>query len=196
MLRGRPAHRLRRAGAERGRLPVDPEAGLPGRRADRRHGGLPQRAQDQGHAHRDEVRHGRGRGGVRRRWRTARSGRELDAYPERLQASWVWDELLPACATSARPSTGACGRLAYSALDTYVLRGKAPWTLRHQADHETLKPAAECQADRLPASPTASSPSTGSPRCSCRTPTTRRTSRRTCGCKDPSVAERVNLAGL
>ena len=35
--------------------------------------------------------------------------------------------------------------MAYSALDTYVLRGKAPWTLRHRPDHLQLKPAAECQ---------------------------------------------------
>ena len=35
--------------------------------------------------------------------------------------------------------------LAYSALDTYVLRGKAPWTLGHRADHTTLKPAADCK---------------------------------------------------
>ena len=60
---GRQAHRLRGARAERGRHPGDAEAGLPRRRADRRLRGLPQRAEDQGHAHRDEVRHGRGRGG-------------------------------------------------------------------------------------------------------------------------------------
>ena len=65
-LRGRPAHRLRRPRAQRGRLPVDPEADLPGRRPDRLHRRLPQRAEDQGHAHRDEVRHDRRRGGVRR----------------------------------------------------------------------------------------------------------------------------------
>ena len=35
--------------------------------------------------------------------------------------------------------------MVYSALDTYVLRGKAPWTLRHRPDHLQLKPAAQCQ---------------------------------------------------
>jgi hypothetical protein len=40
----------------------------------------------------------------------------------------------------------------------------------------TLKPAAKCRRSPTP-SPTARSPSTGCPRCSCRTPTTRRTSR-------------------
>ena len=32
----------------------------------------------------------------------------------------------------------------YSGLDTYVLRGKAPWTLHHHADHAALKKASEC----------------------------------------------------
>ena len=37
------------------------------------------------------------------------------------------------------------GGLAYSAIDTYLFRGKAPWTLHHKhADHATLKPAAAC----------------------------------------------------
>ena len=42
--RGRPAHLLWRARAQRGRPPVDPEAGLPRRRADRLRRRLPQRA--------------------------------------------------------------------------------------------------------------------------------------------------------
>jgi electron-transferring-flavoprotein dehydrogenase len=40
--------------------------------------------------------------------------------------------------------------LAYSALDTYLLRGKAPWTLRQHADHTQLKPARECQPIAYP----------------------------------------------
>jgi electron-transferring-flavoprotein dehydrogenase len=33
----------------------------------------------------------------------------------------------------------------YSAIDTFLFRGKAPWTLRHKhADHEALRPASEC----------------------------------------------------
>ncbi len=64
-LRGRRAHLLRRARAERGRLPVAAQADLPGRRADRRRRGLAERAEDQGHAYRDEVRHAGGRSGRR-----------------------------------------------------------------------------------------------------------------------------------
>jgi electron-transferring-flavoprotein dehydrogenase len=41
-----------------------------------------------------------------------------------------------------RPSFrfGLWGGLLYSAFDTYVMRGKAPWTLRHHADHTQLAP--------------------------------------------------------
>ena len=52
---------------------IDPEADLPGRRADRRRGGVPQRAQDQGHARGDEVRDAGGRGGGGGAWRAAAS---------------------------------------------------------------------------------------------------------------------------
>jgi hypothetical protein len=40
---------------------------------------------------------------------------------------------------------GLYGGLAYSALEAYLLRGRAPWTLRHRySDHEKLRPAANC----------------------------------------------------
>jgi len=68
----------------------------------------------------------------------------LSAYPEALQKSWLWDELY--LARNIRPAFrwGLLPALAYSALDTYILRGKAPWTLHHKhADNETLKPAAQ-----------------------------------------------------
>src|SRR5207244_12539814 len=42
---------------------------------------------------------------------------------------------------------GLWGGLAYSALHSYVLRGRAPWTLRHHPDHTTLLPAS--QAPRI-----------------------------------------------
>ena len=68
-------------------------------------------------------------------------GPEVVAYPERLRHSWVWEELYQA--RNIRPSFrwGLWGGLAYSALDTYVLRGKAPWTLHHHPDHTQLQPA-------------------------------------------------------
>lgn len=68
----------------------------------------------------------------------------LDAYPERLKQTWLWDEL--SSVRNIRPAFhwGLWPALAYSAFDTYVLRGKAPWTLGHRADHTSLKPSAEC----------------------------------------------------
>ncbi len=91
-LRGRPAHLLWCACDLGGRLPVDPEADLPGRDADRRHGRLPQRAQDQGHPHGDEVGHDGGGGAVRAPAQ-AGGGPEVVGYPERLRHSWLWEEL-------------------------------------------------------------------------------------------------------
>ena len=71
----------------------------------------------------------------------------LEAYPEMLRASWVWDELRGV--RNIRPGFarfGLWGGLVNAAVDTYVLRGRAPWTLRHRhTDNETLVPA-----DRAP----------------------------------------------
>ena len=65
---------------------------------------------------------------------------ELTGYPEKLQASWVWEEL--SSVRNIRPAFskfGMWGGLVYSALDTYLLRGKAPWTFHHgHRDNETL----------------------------------------------------------
>ena len=61
-----------------------------------------------------------------------RSPAEVTGYVDRLQSSWVWDEL--SSVRNIRPAFAKCGLwggLAYSAIDTYVLRGKAPWTLHH-----------------------------------------------------------------
>jgi len=67
----------------------------------------------------------------------------LDAYPAALKKSWVWDELYRV--RNIRPAfrLGMWAGLLYSGLDTYLLRGRAPWTLHHHADHEALRPAAE-----------------------------------------------------
>ncbi len=68
----------------------------------------------------------------------------LDAYPDALRESWVWEEL--SAVRNIRPSFGKFGMyggLVYSALDTYLFRGKAPWTFKHvHKDNETLLEAA------------------------------------------------------
>ncbi len=67
---------------------------------------------------------------------------DLDAYPAALKKSWVWDELRRA--RNIRPAFrwGLWAAIAYSAVDTYLLRGRAPWTLRHpRPDHEVFAKA-------------------------------------------------------
>ena len=66
---------------------------------------------------------------------------ELTAYPETVRASWIWSELSKV--RNVRPAfarMGLWGGLAYSALDTFLFRGKAPWTFHHpHKDNETLE---------------------------------------------------------
>ncbi len=65
---------------------------------------------------------------------------EPASYDTRLRASWVWSELREV--RNVRPGFakfGLLGGMVNAAIDTYVFRGHAPWTLSHpHADHETL----------------------------------------------------------
>ena len=72
------------------------------------------------------------------------SSPEITDYRSRLENTWLWDELHRV--RNLRPSFrwGLWGGMLYSGLDTYVLRGKAPWTLHHHADHAALKKASAC----------------------------------------------------
>lgn len=65
---------------------------------------------------------------------------EIVGYSEKLRQSWLWDELYRV--RNIRPSFrwGLWPALAYSAVDTYLLRGLAPWTLGNHADNTSLKP--------------------------------------------------------
>ncbi len=69
---------------------------------------------------------------------------EALAYRPKLEASWLWDELVTA--RNIRPSfrAGLWGGLLYSALDTVLLRGRAPWTFSNHTDHTALKQAKDC----------------------------------------------------
>jgi electron-transferring-flavoprotein dehydrogenase len=80
----------------------------------------------------------------------AGGGPEAVGYPERLRHTWVWDELHRV--RNIRPSFrwGLYGGIAYAALDTYLLRGKAPWTLHHHPDHTQLKKASDCAPVQYP----------------------------------------------
>jgi electron-transferring-flavoprotein dehydrogenase len=72
---------------------------------------------------------------------------ELSGFTQRFQDSWLHDELH--AVRNIRPAFakfGFYGGMAYAALDTYILRGRAPWTLHHaHPDHESLRPAAESE---------------------------------------------------
>ncbi len=74
----------------------------------------------------------------------------LDAYPEALKKTWLWEELY--LVRNVRPSFhwGLWGGIAYSGLDTYVLRGRAPWTFKHKEDHLQLKKANEAPKIEYP----------------------------------------------
>jgi len=78
-------------------------------------------------------------------------GREVASYAARLKETWMWDELYRA--RNIRPAFrwGLWPAIAYSAVDTYVFGGKAPWTLHHKhSDHETLKKASEMPKIQYP----------------------------------------------
>jgi electron-transferring-flavoprotein dehydrogenase len=70
---------------------------------------------------------------------------EITAYPEKLKASWLWDELYRERNIKPAFHWGLLPAMAYSGIDSYLLRGKAPWTMHHKPDHESLKPAAQCK---------------------------------------------------
>jgi electron-transferring-flavoprotein dehydrogenase len=65
-------------------------------------------------------------------------------YTEKLRASWLWDELYRV--RNIRPGFakwGLWGGLVNAAVDTYVFRGRAPWTLHHtHPDNTSLMDAA------------------------------------------------------
>jgi electron-transferring-flavoprotein dehydrogenase len=77
-------------------------------------------------------------------------GAEVIDYAERIKQSWLWNELY--LVRNVRPAFrwGLWGGLAYGAVDTFLLRGRAPWTLRHHADHLQLKDKADCPRIEYP----------------------------------------------
>jgi electron-transferring-flavoprotein dehydrogenase len=80
----------------------------------------------------------------------ARLAGEPGGVRRALERSWVWDELYRV--RNIRPSfrLGLWGGLAYSALDTYLLRGRAPWTFHNHPDHRQLIPASEASPIEYP----------------------------------------------
>ncbi len=78
-------------------------------------------------------------------------GDEPASYAQAFRKSWIYDELWRARNVKPAFKWGLLAATLYSGVDQLVLRGKAPWTLKHgKADHETLKPAAACQPIAYP----------------------------------------------
>ena len=73
------------------------------------------------------------------------NGNTPTTYPEALKKSWVWEQLFSV--RNIRPSFrwGLWIGMLYSAIDTYIFRGNAPWTFHHHEDHRALKKATDCK---------------------------------------------------
>ena len=69
----------------------------------------------------------------------------LGLYDQHLRQSWVYDELHQV--RNIRPGfrAGFWAGMINAALETYIFRGKAPWTWSHAKDHKTLHLASNSQ---------------------------------------------------
>ncbi len=69
---------------------------------------------------------------------------ELTAYPEAFKTSWLHEELYKGRNFKPFMTQGLYKGTLMVGIDQLLLRGKAPWTLRHKhADHECLRPASD-----------------------------------------------------
>ena len=66
---------------------------------------------------------------------------EAASYGGKIESSWLWDELYRVRNIRPAFTKGLWAGMSYAAIDTYLLRGRAPWTFAHHADHANLKPA-------------------------------------------------------
>ena len=71
---------------------------------------------------------------------------DMSVYEENLKKSWVWDELREV--RNLRPSfntpLGIWGGVAYSGLDSLILRGRVPWTFRTKTSDSAHTKRARC----------------------------------------------------
>jgi electron-transferring-flavoprotein dehydrogenase len=83
--------------------------------------------------------------------KAGREGDELGAYPESFRSSWLYEELHRARNFKPWMARGLYTGSLMFGIDQVVLRGKAPWTLRHRhADHQTLKKKTEAKPIAYP----------------------------------------------
>ena len=70
---------------------------------------------------------------------------EVIDYGNNLKKTWLWEELYRVRNIKPAFHWGLFPAMLYSAVDTYLFRGKAPWTFKHHSDHTSLKLAADCK---------------------------------------------------
>jgi electron-transferring-flavoprotein dehydrogenase len=76
---------------------------------------------------------------------------ELDAYPLAFKTSWLYEELYKARNFKQWMSKGLYLGTFMVGVEQKVLGGNVPWTLHHKhADHEMLRPAAQCKPIEYP----------------------------------------------
>ena len=79
-----------------------------------------------------------------------RNSEEASSYQQKLQESWLWKELYKVRNIRPSFSKGFVAGMVYSAIDTYILKGNAPWTFKHHADHLQLREAKSSQKIEYP----------------------------------------------
>tara|TARA_B100001057_G_C22849177_1_gene950257 strand:+ start:926 stop:2554 length:1629 start_codon:yes stop_codon:yes gene_type:complete len=80
----------------------------------------------------------------------SQNSKEAISYQQKLQESWLWKELYKVRNIRPAFSKGFVAGLMYSAIDTYIFRGNAPWTFKHHADHLQLKDAKSSKKIKYP----------------------------------------------
>lgn len=75
---------------------------------------------------------------------------ELVTYPEKIKKSWIAEELYSV--RNIRPGFkyGLIPGLLNAGFETYITRGKSPWTLKNHADYTCLVPAAKAKKIEYP----------------------------------------------
>ncbi|RXN12541.1 electron transfer flavo -ubiquinone mitochondrial [Labeo rohita] len=81
------------------------------------------------------------------------AGLYIPEYEEAFKKSWIWKELYSV--RNIRPSFhnyfGLYGGMVYTGIFYWILRGKEPWTLKHNGlDSASLKPAKDCTPIEYP----------------------------------------------
>lgn len=77
---------------------------------------------------------------------------EISVYEDKVKSSWIYDELYRARNTyPAFHKWGLVGGILFTGIDQILFRGKMPFTMTiSEPDHESLKPASECEKIEYP----------------------------------------------